>query len=35
MYDFFTKNFGNYIIEDSKEHLIFLITGEKLANQFD
>ena len=35
MYDFFTKNFGNYIIEDSKEHLIYLITGDKLSNQFD
>ena len=35
MYDFFIKNFGNYIIEDSKEHLIYLITGEKLASQFD
>ena len=35
MYDFFIKNFGNYIIEDSKEHLIYLITGDKLASQFD
>ena len=35
MYDFFTKNFGNYIIENSKEHLIYLIPGEKLAIQFD
>ena len=35
MYDFFIKNFGNYIIEDSKEHLIYLINGEKLASQFD
>ena len=35
MYDFFTKNFGNYIIENSKKHLIYLIPGEKLATQFD
>ena len=35
MYEFFTKNFGNYIIEDSKEHLIYLIPGEKLSNHFD
>ena len=35
MYDFFIKNFGNFIIENSKEHLIFLIPGEKLAIQFD
>ena len=35
MYDFFIKNFDNYIIEESKEYLIFLITGEKLASQFD
>jgi len=30
MYEFFTKNFGGYIIENSKEHLIYLIPGEKL-----
>ena len=35
MYEFFTKNFGSYIIENSKEHLIYLIPGEKLASQFD
>jgi len=35
MYEFFTKNFENYIIENSKEHLIYLIPGEKLAPQFD
>jgi len=35
MYSFFTKNFENYIIENSKEHLIYLIPGEKLASQFD
>ena len=35
MYEFFTKNFENYIIENSKEHLIYLIPGEKLASQFD
>ena len=35
MYDFFIKNFDNYIIEESKEYLIFLINGEKLASQFD
>ena len=35
MYEFFKKNFGNFIIENSKGHLIYLIPGEKLANQFD
>ena len=35
MYEFFTKNFESYIIENSKEHLIYLIPGEKLASQFD
>ena len=35
MYDFFTKNFGNFIIENSNKHLIYLIPGEKLASQFD
>ena len=35
MYEFFKKNFGNYIIENSKSHLIYLIPDEKLANQFD
>ena len=35
MYEFFTKNFESYIIENSKEHLIYLIPGEKLACQFD
>ncbi len=35
MYEFFTKNFGGYIIENSKEHLIYLIPGEKLASHFD
>ena len=35
MYEFFTKNFGSYIIENSKEHLIYLIPGEKLDCQFD
>ena len=35
MYEFFKKNFGNYIIENSKGHLIYLIPGERLANQFD
>ncbi len=35
MYEFFTKNFGSYIIENTKEHLIYLIPGEKLSCQFD
>ena len=35
MYDFFIKNFGKYIIENSKNYLIYLIPGEKLASQFD
>ena len=35
MYDFFLKNFGKYIIENSKNYLIYLIPGEKLASQFD
>ena len=35
MYEFFTKNFESYIIENSKEHLIYLIPGEKLASLFD
>ena len=35
MYEFFTKNFESYIIENSKDHLIYLIPGEKLASQFD
>ena len=35
MYEFFKKNFGNYIIENSKGYLIYLIPGERLANQFD
>ena len=35
MYEFFKKNFGNYIIENSKGLLIYLIPGERLANQFD
>ena len=35
MYDFFTKNFHNYILENSKKYLIYLIPGEKLANKFD
>ena len=35
MYDSFTKNFGNYIIEDSKEYLIYLLPGNKLSEEFD
>ena len=35
MYDFFTKNLGKFIIENSNLHLIYLIPGEKLASQFD
>ena len=35
MYDFFTKNFDNYVIENSKEFLIHLIPGDKLIDQFN
>ena len=35
MYDFFIKNFGKYIIENSKDYLIYLIPGEKIASHFD
>ena len=35
MYDIFYKNFGDYIIEKSKRHLIYLIPGEKLESKFD
>ena len=35
MYDFFTKNFDKYIIENSKRYLIYLIPGRKLFNKFD
>ena len=35
MYDFFIKNFSNYIIENSKNYLIYLIPGEKLKSEFD
>ena len=35
MYDFFIKNFENYIIESSKKYLTFLIPGEKLVNKLD
>ena len=35
MYDFFTKNFDEYIIENSKRYLIYLIPGEKLFIKFD
>ena len=35
MYDFFTKNFDKYIIEDSKKFLIYLIPGKKLSEKFE
>mgnify|MGYP001250605706 CR=1 FL=1 len=35
MYDFFTKNFDDYIIENSKNFLIFLIPGKKLSDKFE
>ena len=35
MYDFFTKNFYNYIIENSKKFLIYLIPGKKLSDKFE
>ena len=35
MYDFFYINFGNYIIENSKKYIIYLIPGKKLANKFN
>ena len=35
MYDFFTKHFDSYIIENSKKFLIYLIPGEKLSNKFE
>ena len=35
MYDFFNKNFDNYIIENSKKFLIYLIPGEKLFDKFE
>ncbi len=35
MYDYFSQNFKRYIIESSKNYLIFLIPGEELANKLD
>ena len=35
MYDFFSQNFDNYIIENSKKYLIYLIPGKELAIKFD
>ena len=35
MYSNFSKKFSDYIIEDSKKYLIFLIPGEKLKEEFD
>ena len=35
MFDFFIKNFGSYVIENSREFLIHLIPGEKLVGQLD
>ena len=35
MYNYFSKNFSDYIIENSKKYLIFLIPGEKLEEKFD
>ncbi len=35
MYSYFCKNYSDYIIENSKKYLIFLIPGEKLKDDFD
>ena len=35
MYNYFFKNFSNYIIENSKKYLIFLIPGEELEEEFE
>ena len=35
MYKYFFKKFSDYIIENSKKYLIFLIPGEKLKEEFD
>ena len=35
MYEFFSQNFDNYIIENSKKYLIYLIPGKELAIKFD
>ena len=35
MFDYFNKNFGSYIIENSKEFIIFLIPGNKFADKFE
>ena len=35
MYDFFLKNYFDYIIDDSIEYLIYLIPGEKLKIKLD
>ena len=35
MYDFFYKNFGDYIIENSNRHIIYLIPGKILESKFD
>ena len=35
MYNYFLNYFGNYIIEESKEFLIYLIPGQKLVDKFD
>ena len=35
MYNYFFRNFNDYIIENSEKYLIFLIPGYKLEEQFD
>ena len=35
MYSNFLKKYSDYIIENSKKYLIFLIPGEKLKEEFD
>jgi len=35
MYEFFSNNFREYIIEDSKELLVFLIPGKNLTSKLD
>ena len=35
MYDFFSKNFSQYVIENSKRYLIYLVPGKKLVEKFD
>ena len=34
MYEIFYKNFGDYLIENSSDYLIYLIPGEKLEPKF-